>query len=105
VTLRIGAKVPGTSMEIREVSMDFGYGSAFTQSSPEAYERLILDVLLGEEPLFPQRREVELSWQILDPVEQFWADHGAPEPYAPGSWGPDSAHALLARDGRAWRRP
>src|SRR5699024_7639214 len=61
VTLRFGAKVPGTQMEIREVSMDFGYGGSFTESSPEAYERLILDVLLGDPPLFPQQEEVELS--------------------------------------------
>ena len=105
VRLRIGAKVPGTAMEIREVSMDFGYGSAFTQDSPEAYERLLLDVFLGDPPLFPQAREVELSWHILDPIEQHWADHGAPEPYAPGSWGPAGAEQMMARDGRAWRRP
>jgi len=105
VTLRFGAKVPGTTMEIREVSMDFGYGNSFTQSSPEAYERLILDVLLGDPPLFPQRREVELSWKILDPIEEEWASGGAPEPYDPGSWGPPSAHAMMALDGRAWRRP
>ena len=105
VRLRFGAKVPGTAMEIREVSMDFGYGSAFTQDPPEAYERLLFDVFLGEEPLFPRRREVELSWEILDPVEAFWAAHGAPEPYAPGSWGPACAEAMMARDGRAWRRP
>jgi len=105
VTLRIGAKVPGEGMEIRQVSMDFGYGSAFTQNSPEAYERLILDVLLGDPPLFPQAREVELSWSILDPAEQYWAGHGAPELYAPGSWGPPGADELMARDGRTWRRP
>ena len=68
VTLRFGSKVPGTAMEVRDVTMDFGYGHAFTESSPEAYERLILDVLLGDPPLFPRHREVELSWQILDPV-------------------------------------
>jgi len=105
VRLRFGAKVPGTALEIREVSMDFGYGSSFTQNSPEAYERLLLDVLLGEPPLFPRRREVELSWQILDPIEQYWAEHGAPEPYAPGTWGPESAEVMMARDGRIWRRP
>ncbi|MDN5603875.1 MAG: glucose-6-phosphate dehydrogenase, partial [Kocuria sp.] len=83
-----------------------GYGHSFTESSPEAYERLILDVLLGEPPLFPRHEEVELSWKILDPFEKYWGDHGvSPEEYAPGSWGPESAHRLLARDGRAWRRP
>ena len=105
VTLRFGAKVPGTAMELRDVNMDFAYGGAFVESSPEAYERLILDVLLGDPPLFPRHEEVELSWQILDPVVQFWAESGQPEQYASGSWGPDSATEMLARDGRAWRRP
>ncbi|GGA56829.1 glucose-6-phosphate 1-dehydrogenase [Pseudoclavibacter endophyticus] len=105
VTIRFGAKVPGPGLDVRDVTMDFGYGHAFTESSPEAYERLILDVLLGEPPLFPRHEEVELSWQILDPVEEYWAEAGRPETYKPGSWGPDSAMALLARDGRSWRRP
>ena len=105
VTLRFGEKVPGTSMEVRDVTMDFGYGHAFTESSPEAYERLILDVLLGDPPLFPRHREVELSWQILDPITQFWAGQGRPEPYRSGTWGPPSADAMMARDGRVWRRP
>ena len=106
ITLRFGAKVPGTQMEIREVNMDFAYGGSFTESSPEAYERLILDVLLGDPPLFPQHEEVELSWQILDPVLNFWAEQATqPESYHPGSWGPPSADDMLARDGFTWRRP
>jgi glucose-6-phosphate 1-dehydrogenase len=105
VTIRFGAKVPGAQMEVRDVTMDFGYGRSFTESSPEAYERLILDVLLGEPPLFPRHEEVELSWQILDPVEKHWARQGAPEQYAAGSWGPDSADELMHRDGREWRLP
>jgi len=105
MTIRFGAKVPGTAMEIRDVNMDFAYGGSFTESSPEAYERLILDVLLGDPPLFPRHEEVELSWKILDPVLARWAASGAPEPYGPGTWGPKSANEMLARDGRAWRRP
>ena len=106
VTLRFGAKVPGAQMEVRDVTMDFGYGRAFTESSPEAYERLILDVLLGEPPLFPRHEEVELSWQILDPIEEYWAKKGkAPEQYASGGWGPDSADEMMRRDGREWRLP
>ena len=106
VTLRFGAKVPGTQMEIREVNMDFAYGGSFTESSPEAYERLILDVLLGDPPLFPQHQEVELSWEILDPILDYWAGLSEqPERYEPGSWGPAGADAMLARDGFAWRRP
>ena len=105
VTIRFGAKVPGAHMEVRDVTMDFGYGNAFTESSPEAYERLILDVLLGEPPLFPRHEEVELSWKILDPIEAWWAAHGTPEQYESGGWGPSSSDEMLARDGRVWRMP
>ena len=70
VTIRFGSKVPGTQMEIRDVTMDFAYGESFTESSPEAYERLLLDVLLGDANLFPRHQEVERSWEILDPVEE-----------------------------------
>jgi glucose-6-phosphate 1-dehydrogenase len=105
VTLRFGSKVPGPTFEVRDVTMDFGYGHAFTESSPEAYERLILDVLLGDPPLFPRHREVELSWQILDPIVSYWAQRGRPEPYPAGTWGPSAADAMMARDGRGWRRP
>ena len=68
--------------------MDFSYGSAFAEDSPEAYERLILDVLLGEPSLFPVNEEVELSWEVLDPVLDYWAEHGKPDPYEAGTWGP-----------------
>ncbi|MBF6051861.1 glucose-6-phosphate dehydrogenase [Streptomyces eurocidicus] len=105
VTLRFGSKVPGTSMEVRDVSMDFAYGESFTESSPEAYERLILDVLLGDANLFPRLKEVELSWQILDPIERYWDTHGKPASYPAGTWGPVEADEMLARDGRSWRRP
>ena len=105
ITIRFGSKVPGVGMQVRDVTMDFGYGHAFTEASPEAYERLILDVLLGDPPLFPRHEEVELSWKILDPIEEFWAKRGKPEQYLPGSWGPASADAMMKRDGRAWRIP
>ena len=105
VTIRFGSKVPGAGMQVRDVTMDFGYGHAFTEASPEAYERLILDVLLGDPPLFPRHEEVELSWKILDPIEEYWATQGTPEQYRPGTWGPASADELMARDGRTWRRP
>ncbi len=105
VTMRFGEKVPGSGMEVRDVNMDFSYGEAFTESSPEAYERLILDVLLGVPSLFPVNAEVELSWRILDPVIEHWAAHGRPEQYEAGSWGPQSADEMLARTGREWRRP
>ncbi len=105
VTLRFGSKVPGSSMEVRDVNMDFSYGQAFTESSPEAYERLILDVLLGEPSLFPVNAEVELSWEILDPVLEAWAKAGRPDEYESGTWGPRSADDMMARTGRTWRRP
>jgi glucose-6-phosphate 1-dehydrogenase len=105
VTIRFGSKVPGTQMEIRDVTMDFAYGESFTESSPEAYERLILDVLLGDANLFPRHQEVERSWEILDPVERHWERSGRPEQYPAGTWGPAAADEMLARDGRSWRRP
>lgn len=105
VTLRFGSKVPGSAMEVRDVNMDFSYEQAFTEESPEAYERLILDVLLGEPSLFPVNAEVELSWRILDPALDFWASQGRPDTYESGTWGPQSAVEMLARSGREWRRP
>ena len=104
VTLRFGSKVPGTTMEVRDVSMDFLYGESFTETSPEAYERLLLDVLVGDATLFPRNEEVEASWKVIDPLEEFWAET-KPEPYRAGEWGPKKADEMLARDGRAWRRP
>ncbi|TDD89872.1 glucose-6-phosphate dehydrogenase [Actinomadura darangshiensis] len=104
ITVRFGSKVPGTSMEIRDVNMDFAYGESFTEASPEAYERLLLDVLIGDPPLFPRQEEVELSWKILDPIEEYWASRGGLDQYKSGGYGPDSADELMARDGRTWRR-
>jgi glucose-6-phosphate 1-dehydrogenase len=104
VTLRFGSKVPGSAMEVRDVSMDFLYGAAFTESSPEAYERLILDVLLGDQTLFPRNEEVDASWRVIDPLEEFWAGT-TPHKYRAGEWGPKAADDMLARDGRVWRRP
>jgi glucose-6-phosphate 1-dehydrogenase len=105
ITLRFGSKVPGNQMEVRDVNMDFSYGAAFAEESPEAYERLILDVLLGEPSLFPVNEEVELAWKILDPALDNWESHGKPDPYESGTWGPESAFEMLRRTGRDWRRP
>jgi glucose-6-phosphate 1-dehydrogenase len=104
VTLRFGSKVPGSAMEVRDVSMDFLYGESFTESSPEAYERLILDVLLGDRTLFPRNEEVDASWRVIDPLEEFWAGQ-EPAAYRAGEWGPKASDEMLARDGRSWRRP
>jgi len=106
VTVRFGSKVPDTSsIQVRDVTMDFQYGDSFVDTSPEAYERLILDVLLGDPPLFPRHEEVELAWKILDPIVTYWQTQGAPEQYASGGWGPASSYDMIARDGRTWRRP
>ncbi|HEX5495503.1 MAG TPA: glucose-6-phosphate dehydrogenase [Mycobacteriales bacterium] len=104
VTLKFGSKVPGSTMEVRDVSMDFLYGEAFTESSPEAYERLVLDVLIGDAMLFPRNEGVEASWLVIDPLEEYWANH-PPAMYRAGEWGPREADEMLARDGRRWRRP
>jgi glucose-6-phosphate 1-dehydrogenase len=106
ITVRFGSKVPDTSqIEVRDVTMDFQYGQTFVESSPEAYERLILDVLIGDPPLFPRHVEVELGWRILDPVLDFWSTQGQPDQYVSGGWGPHSQYDMVARDGRSWRRP
>jgi glucose-6-phosphate 1-dehydrogenase len=103
VTLKFGSKVPGTAMEVRDITMDFQYGEAFTESSPEAYERLIVDVLIGDRTLFPDAAEVEASWRVVDPLEAAWAG-SKPEPYRAGEWGPRAADEMLAAEGRTWRR-
>ncbi|QGU02073.1 Glucose-6-phosphate 1-dehydrogenase [Corynebacterium kalinowskii] len=105
VLMRFGSKVPGSTMEVRDVNMDFAYSEAFTEESPEAYERLILDALLDENSLFPTNEEVELSWAILDPILEYWENRGKPDDYPAGTWGPESADRMMAREGRAWRRP
>src|SRR5438128_9287094 len=107
ISLRIHAKVPGTSFRIEPVKMDFHYGTSFGKASPEAYERLLLDAMSGDATLFARRDEVEEAWAFIDPIEDSWhAKKDAPGLffYAAGSWGPEEADDLLARDGRAWRR-
>ncbi|MEY2545946.1 MAG: glucose-6-phosphate 1-dehydrogenase [Verrucomicrobiota bacterium] len=107
ISLRMQAKIPGTSLRIEPVKMDFHYGTSFGKASPEAYERLLLDAMSGDATLFARRDEVEEAWAFVDSIEEAWhAKKGAPELYfyPAGSWGPDEADELLARDGRAWRR-
>jgi glucose-6-phosphate 1-dehydrogenase len=109
ITMRIGAKVPGPSMEVRSVSMDFSYGTSFSDDLPDAYERLLLDVMLGDPTLFPRWDEVEQAWQAVQPILDRWAERPPPEfpNYEAGSWSPKAADELIARGrpGRRWRRP
>jgi glucose-6-phosphate 1-dehydrogenase len=107
ILLRFGAKVPGQGLQIRTVNMDFRYGSSFAVDSPDAYETLLLDAMIGDASLFTRDDEVERAWTILDPILDAWAaGQGGPlHFYAAGTWGPPAADELLERDGRAWRRP
>ena len=105
VSLAIGAKVPGQGMTIRTVHMDFLYGGAFRTGMPEAYERLILDAMLGDATLFTRTDEVEEQWKLVDAIVAAWKrDRPSFPNYPAGTWGPPSADELLARDGRSWRR-
>jgi glucose-6-phosphate 1-dehydrogenase len=105
VSLAIGAKVPGQGMQIRTVHMDFLYGGAFRTGMPEAYERLILDTLLGDGTLFTRSDEVEEQWLLVDSIVAAWQrDRPGFPNYAAGTWGPPSADDLVHRDGRSWRR-
>jgi glucose-6-phosphate 1-dehydrogenase len=105
VSLAIGAKVPGQGLTIRTVHMDFLYGGAFRVGLPEAYERLILDCLLGDATLFTRADEVEEQWAIIDAMVAPWKRDRPNFPnYAAGTWGPAAADELLHRDGRSWRR-
>jgi glucose-6-phosphate 1-dehydrogenase len=107
ISLRMQAKMPGTSFRIEPVKMDFHYGTSFGKASPEAYERLLLDAMSGDATLFARRDEVEEAWAFIDPIENAWSSKkNAPELcfYPAGSWGPEKADELLARDHRVWRR-
>jgi len=105
VSLAIGAKVPGQGMAIRTVHMDFLYGGAFREGLPDAYERLILDAMLGDATLFTRSDEIEEQWSLVDAIVAFWQrDRPSFPNYASGTWGPASSDELLHRDGRSWRR-
>jgi glucose-6-phosphate 1-dehydrogenase len=104
VSLEIGAKVPGHGMEIRTVHMDFLYGGAFRTGLPEAYERLIIDCMLGDATLFTRSDEIEEQWALVDAIVSAWSrDRPVFPNYAAGTWGPKEAKDLLARDSRRWR--
>jgi glucose-6-phosphate 1-dehydrogenase len=106
ILLRFGSKVPGLGLEIRPVTMDFTYGAAFSADTPDAYETLMLDAMLGDQSLFTRADEVEAAWAIVGPIHDAWLDSPAPEfpNYPAGSWGPEAAAHLIERDDRRWRR-
>jgi glucose-6-phosphate 1-dehydrogenase len=105
ISLRFATKVPGQGIAVRDVAMDFRYGTEFGSSTPEAYERLILDAMRGEATLFTRADEVEAQWAFIDPILKGWHEHDAPVAlYPAGSWGPAAADALLDPPD-TWRRP
>jgi glucose-6-phosphate 1-dehydrogenase len=103
ISLSLGAKVPGQSLNVSPVRMDFTYSNAFGMPSPEAYERLILDAITGDSTLFAREDEVELSWQLIDSITKYWEPLPL-HPYAAGEWGPQAADELLAQSKRRWLR-
>jgi glucose-6-phosphate 1-dehydrogenase len=106
IDLCFGVKVPGSGMVVRQVDMKFDYDEEFKTSGPEAYERLLLDCMLGDITLFSRDDWMDLSWQLIDPILKAWAQDTEPLPqYVAGTWGPREADDLLARDGRKWRAP
>jgi glucose-6-phosphate 1-dehydrogenase len=107
ISLKFGCKVPGPTNELRPVHMDFRYGTSFGVEPPEAYERLILDCMLGDATLFIRGDEAEASWRFITPIHEAWA---AARPrslptYEAGTWGPAESDAMLAASGHAWRLP
>ena len=107
ISLKFGAKAPGSEMQIRSVNMDFFYGSSFVREQPEAYERLLLDCMLGDSTLFTRHDEVETAWNFVQGILDVW-QAGSPEgilTYEPGTWGPQGADEFIWKDGHRWRRP
>lgn len=106
ITLKFAAKVPGPVVQLREVEMDFLYGASFAVESPDAYETLLLDCMLGDSSLFTRSDEVEAGWKVFTPILEAWKEQPPQLPnYAAGTWGPPAADALIQSDGHAWRQP
>jgi glucose-6-phosphate 1-dehydrogenase len=103
-SLRLVAKVPGQTMSVRPVQMEFKYGTSFLGDSPEAYERLLHDALRGDATLFTRADEVEAEWRIVEPILEAWESGPGPATYEAGSQGPQEADELLAVRGRSWRQ-
>ena len=108
ITLRVAAKAPGAGNKLQPVRMDFDYGSSFGQAGPDAYVRLLLDAMLGDPTLFARDDEIDTAWGLMQPILDAWANAPASRPlptYEAGTWGPEEAEFLMARDRRTWRRP
>jgi glucose-6-phosphate 1-dehydrogenase len=105
ISLTFGAKVPGPEVNVRTVDMEFDYEQDFGSGTPEAYERLLLDCMLGDATLFTRSDEIEEAWEIMQPILDHWSRGGRPGSYAEGEWGPPSAAELITQDGRSWRQP
>jgi glucose-6-phosphate 1-dehydrogenase len=105
MSLRMATKLPGPKVRIYPVKMDFRYGTTFAEQSPEAYERLLLDVMAGDATLFMRRDEVEASWTWITNVLDIWQQTTASSipQYSAGTWGPIEAYRLIQADGREWR--
>lgn len=105
ITLRFDSKVPGQQTRIRSVNMDFRYGASFGVQLAEAYERLLLDCILGDSTLYARRDMAERGWEIVTPILEEWADTKPDFPnYEAGTWGPKASDELLAKEDRRWRR-
>jgi len=106
MSLRISSKTPGPRMRVRPVEMDFTYRDSFGVASPEAYERLLLDVMKGDPTLFTRNDEIEESWDLLAPIFREWEELHSPtlQTYEAGTWGPAAADELLSRRGHTWRK-
>ncbi|HEY8712377.1 MAG TPA: glucose-6-phosphate dehydrogenase [Thermoanaerobaculia bacterium] len=106
ISLKFDSKLPGPTVRTAPVTMEFRYATSFGAEPPEAYERLLLETMLGDSTLFARRDEVETAWAWLDPLLKCWGDDPKPPSFYPaGTWGPEAADALIERDGRRWRRP
>src|SRR5262249_19841892 len=104
--LMIESKIPGADVRVYPVKMDFQYSATFGSASPEAYERLLLDVMAGDQTLFMRRDAVEASWRWITPILERWAGAEAPlATYPAGDWGPPEADRLVQSAGRRWRNP
>jgi glucose-6-phosphate 1-dehydrogenase len=107
ISLKFEAKMPGPDLRTRTVNMDFSYGSSFGMATADAYNRLLLDCMLGDQTLFTRADEVEEAWRVVTPILNVWESPSDPAlipQYEAGTWQPTEAEFMIERDGRRWRR-